>query len=496
MSIEDAAGTRSDAWWRRALTRRLWTVVWGLLLLTAVSSPAAGPPAAEFPIERIVVEGARPGSSDIIVSESLLNAGEVYTEQELAAAVARVNRLPFVLTAEFALRKGSRRGAYELVVTVREVRRLFFAADTTWTFLGAPLRDNSFLDFNWDLSIDDTVGVRLPTGRYNEVYGALRGFGLAITDGGDDDETDVFLSAELGFTAYNLLGCHATGSLAVAGHWRSQSRVFPLALDPTFAEWELSRAQQASGQLVVPLDAQTSLRASLDLLRSDASGDGEYISIDPILQEDLLLEEKEADDLEYLNLGLSWSFDATDDPLFPHRGRTLSALLEYSQLSTSHQWYWTSQWLTEASTAPEGDLPGLSSHSLQLSLTGSQVFGVSPGSSVALWGKVALARGSGTELLATAPGVELFDSFDLTTWETSIGVVSYLSLRAPRPGGSFTEIWLEGDAEYAYEEGSSQLPFEIGPIKQLKLGLSVAWRTSWGVFRGGVSYLDIEGPQR
>ena len=107
-----------------------------LALLAAVAPPAgaqlidpAPAPPPTFPIERITVEGARHASPDLIVAESLLRAGQSYTETVLRQGVYRVRRLPFVRAARFSLRKGSERGSYELVITVEETHRVFFGAE-------------------------------------------------------------------------------------------------------------------------------------------------------------------------------------------------------------------------------------------------------------------------------------------------------------------------------------------------------------------------------
>ena len=91
--------------------------------------PEAVEPSAEiarFLIETITVETDRKASVGIIESETLLKEGETYTEDDLRQAVARVHRLPFVLGADFSLRKGSERGAYELVIQTYTVRWFFY----------------------------------------------------------------------------------------------------------------------------------------------------------------------------------------------------------------------------------------------------------------------------------------------------------------------------------------------------------------------------------
>ena len=103
-----------------------------LLILLGTVLPAAAqtsnPP--RFLLESIVVEGVqRDIVRRIVTSESLLEPGREYTEQELREAVYRVKRLPFVMDADFSLRKGGERGSYQLVITVEETRLIFYSAD-------------------------------------------------------------------------------------------------------------------------------------------------------------------------------------------------------------------------------------------------------------------------------------------------------------------------------------------------------------------------------
>src|SRR5438270_12828530 len=101
-----------------------------LLLLFFTALPAWGqeePATAQettdrFLIEKITVEGPKAAVANIVRVEMLLREGGSYTEDQLRQAIYRVHRLPFVLDASFSLRKGSRRGAFELVVEVQPAR--------------------------------------------------------------------------------------------------------------------------------------------------------------------------------------------------------------------------------------------------------------------------------------------------------------------------------------------------------------------------------------
>src|SRR5512143_1105438 len=88
--------------------------------------PAQEP--ARFLIEKITVQGPKEAAANIVRAETLLRPGGSYTEDQLRQAVYRVHRLPFVLDATCSLRKGSRRGAYELLIEVEPARWFFYDA--------------------------------------------------------------------------------------------------------------------------------------------------------------------------------------------------------------------------------------------------------------------------------------------------------------------------------------------------------------------------------
>src|SRR5690349_10294787 len=149
------------------------------LLLTLAVFLAAAPLAAQdavpprFFIERIEVREARRVSKDVVIAESRLREGQEYSEADLRDASARLGRLPFLLSAEFALEKGAERGRYVLVITINETKPFFFALDGR-TFL---TRDNHVEpDYNDRIGSDDhfaTLGFRWFVGRRGALHTAL-----------------------------------------------------------------------------------------------------------------------------------------------------------------------------------------------------------------------------------------------------------------------------------------------------------------------------------
>src|SRR5688572_23392566 len=98
------------------LSMKLTKILRICLLLLAASAFAAEP--ARFDVETIEVTGGGSRIQSIVVAQSLLREGQTYSEAELADAVSRIRRLPFVRAVSFSLAKGSERGLYRLVITV------------------------------------------------------------------------------------------------------------------------------------------------------------------------------------------------------------------------------------------------------------------------------------------------------------------------------------------------------------------------------------------
>jgi hemolysin activation/secretion protein len=259
----------------------------GLLLLLALAPRGAAaqePP--KFLIETIVVQGVqRAAGRQIVTDESLLKPGQTYSEQELRLAVYRIKRLPFVVDAEFSLRKGSERGAYELVVTVEEATPIFFSAEAdaqraqqTDFFTGKQRTTTVWQKFG-------TIGGREFVGSHGLAYGSVQ---KAQHQDGE------FLRA--GYTQYDLFGA---GSFASA------------EIDSTEGVKGVDQLQAAlfGG---VPLTAAQSLRATLSWGRAKTSFGNDAVINDVSRYVDL-----------------AWVYNTTDDPLFPMSGSLADAFVTY-----------------------------------------------------------------------------------------------------------------------------------------------------------------------
>jgi len=189
--------------WRWKRSHRLAPMLACILAAGSHCLPTAAAPSAapRFLIEKISIEGVkRPGARAIILSQSYLETGRSYTERELQEAVYRIKRLPFVIGADLALRKGSERGRYELVVTVEETRPVFLDYSLAGT------RSGAHFDFPNSVSWtnDGTLGLR-------EFVGAEGLAFLAVSDG-----TNQARQVQAGYTQYDLFGKGSYASLTVA----------------------------------------------------------------------------------------------------------------------------------------------------------------------------------------------------------------------------------------------------------------------------------------
>ena len=171
------------------------------LALSAITFSAFG-----VTIERIEVRGAQRVPVRIIAAETLLREGKEYSEDEVRNAVARLNRLPFLASADYALQNGV------LVINVTEVRRFSFLVDAR----GIALHDD-FNPHKTDYDFPDptaewtnaAAGVRWLTGG-----GGIAHFGMTVLRNRHAFGTN-YSAYELGYTQYDLLGTRVFATVNV-----------------------------------------------------------------------------------------------------------------------------------------------------------------------------------------------------------------------------------------------------------------------------------------
>jgi len=248
-----------------------------------------------FTIESIVIHGTRFTSADILIAESRLQRGQSYAEGDLRNAMARINRLPFVLHTDFRLEKGSARGLYVLDVTIVEAKPFF----VNFQSLNETISTVRLVSVTFDPDTQTvhteyapvlarnseeatTIGGRWFVGRSGVAY--------ASTDRGIDERYSA------GYTQYDLFGSRA--SLSVVAQYR----------DLTAATPDVSREARSSDHLALQISG------AFPLFENQAIHAAWYRQTDPYIASDAVhfLHDDTAE--------LSWIYDTTNDLVFPTSG--------------------------------------------------------------------------------------------------------------------------------------------------------------------------------
>lgn len=266
------------------MTRTFLTLI-ALVAAVVAAAPIVAQEAPRFFIERIEVRDYSRVSPEVVIYESRLREGAVYTESDLRDAAARLSRLPFLLGAEFSLERGTERGRYTLIITINETRSFFYRLD------GVPILSNTpgiDIDPATRLGTDDTsaaLGYRWFLGR----RGALH---VALIGREDTEFTRGYSAFAVGYTLYDLFGTKAFATVNLK-HTPEQSGITP--------------------QIVVgmPLSLNQTLTAEYDSIRVDY----DFLSV---------VDVPAAPDREKL-ARITWSYNTTNHPFVPTEGTLLTA---------------------------------------------------------------------------------------------------------------------------------------------------------------------------
>ena len=237
-----------------------------------------------FVIERIEVRNAQRVSTRVLIAETTLREGKEYSEEDVGAAVARLNRLPFLLSADFALEKGTENGRRVLVINVTETKRLSFLVDARGLLGDASHRTIDY-DFDRPGGSNDAAAVHWFAGDSGMFH-----FAMAVRRGRQSFMAR-YTAWELGYTRYNLFG---TGAFATINIRTPVDSVNEGRYTP----------QIVAG---IPLTA----RQTLTVGSYDTSFVRETVHIF-------------GNDLHTLRaervVSLAWTYDTTDQPFAPARG--------------------------------------------------------------------------------------------------------------------------------------------------------------------------------
>ncbi|HVG23505.1 MAG TPA: hypothetical protein VND45_05080, partial [Thermoanaerobaculia bacterium] len=254
-----------------------------LLLLIAVPLAAQDAP-AQFFIERIEVRNHQRVSPDVVIAESRLREGRAYSEDELHDAAARLARLPFLLSVDFALEKGSERGRHVLVLAIHETRPFFYLLDLQPYFNQNESTFSAEDDRVTDAE-DLAVGFRWFVGRRGAIHLGLTGMER------NREFSREFGGFAVGYTQYDLFGTRAFATLNLKHALIANTDV------------------RVSPQIVlgVPLAANQTVTLQYDELRYDGDDRG----FDRGYHQRIV--------------SARWSHNTTNEPFFPTRGTLLQA---------------------------------------------------------------------------------------------------------------------------------------------------------------------------
>lgn len=279
-----------------------------LLLLLLTSVPVAAQETMLF-IERIDVRNNENVSREVVLAESRLSEHHEYSEDQLRDAAARLSRLPFLLSVEFSLEKGSERGDYVLVIEVRETRTFFYNLDLR----AFGYRGDSFIDadnsdhLNRSENGGGALGFRWFVGHRGSFH-----IGMASSGGGHEFIRQ-YLSVQAGYTRYDVFGTRAFVTFNLR---RPIELLDGAAIVP----------QIVAG---IPLSPNQTLTLKADELRFDTD--------DAAVQ----FADERTRRSSQRTLSARWSYNTTNDPLVPTLGTVYYAepLVAWSHATTGERSY-------------------------------------------------------------------------------------------------------------------------------------------------------------
>ncbi|HVE71806.1 MAG TPA: hypothetical protein VNI54_10590 [Thermoanaerobaculia bacterium] len=408
-----------------------------IVLLLLLATPLAAQE-TEFFIERIEVRNHRRVSPHVVVAESRLREGQSVSEEELRDASARLTRLPFLLSVDFALERGTERGKHVLVITLQETKPFFFLLDVQQYFDTQSRYVEADDDSRGATGENLALGFRWFVGRRGAVHIGFSGIDR------DREFSREYASLAAGYTQYDIFGTRAFATVNL-----------------TMPVQDSSRAQLSPQVVVgVPLSANQTLTLKYD----EARFEQEILDYDSGYEQRIVT--------------ARWTHNTTNEPFFPTRGTLLYAGPVLG---------WTDGASTYTIVGPDGtDVRTQSYH--------SRFYGIETGAAKyveltdrdSVWGDVRLETSR----------AEIRDSFDDNDADrvsnygsAGIGYSHSLWSLEERAGGGDSR--LEVTARYANRTRRHypEFPERQAPALDTRQ-VGGAWlrRTSWGTLRLGVGY--------
>lgn len=420
--------------------RRSIVIAFLIAVLTASARGQEAQP--RFFIERIEVRNTHRVSTDVVIAESLLHENQEYSENDLRDAANRLSRLPFLLSVDFALEKGSERGRHVLVLTVNETRPLFYRLDLVQYFENSPRLLLEYSDDRGQIDGESlAVGARWFVGRRGVVHGGL------TSSSSDGEFSRDYAALAVGYTQYDLFGTRA------------------------FATLNLKKPIEGYGEgllspevvVGVPLSVNQTLTLQYDETRFAT-------------EHNTILGEDYEERFGQRRVQATWAFNTTNDPFLPTSGTLL-------QLSPSHGWADGVSTIVSFGPDEEVEVRTPAYHVSFLELRGSATRYFERGESDSFWANVQ-GEWARAHIVQTAFDAE-YDR-DAHRMSAGIGYSHSLWSRERRVSG---DSRIELTARYTQHSDNEDPRGFIGDSKDVRQ-LAAAWvrRSSWGTLRLGAGY--------
>ncbi|HMF09894.1 MAG TPA: hypothetical protein VKJ00_12205 [Thermoanaerobaculia bacterium] len=427
--------------------------------LVASAPPASAADEATFYLERIEVDNAPPAIGAIVLSQSLLKEGSRYSETELRDALSRVRRLPLVRDAEFALHKGSSRGAYRLSISVERMSPFFLQGSSNLSLFNETVRLRETGRSLFDNSA--AVGLRDSVGRQGMLFAGIGTTGSAY--------------GELGYTQYGLFG---TGGYAAADLQYSASGnvlVLPFLADPSLSGWEVGESFAARLAVGVPIRRNDSIRARYAHIQADARTVAPVFGFQPDTPAAITKGRLSIDQAD-----LDWLYDTTDDALLPTQGLFLSAGPGTLKANTPESFPTVSPPPGQGPGPPPGPAAAQTTNTAYISLSATRYLPVTDRQT----------------LLGSLQGYAGRTRVDQQPRATTFGLVGTLghsmSLLSSSSSRDIDDLRLETFLEYTYDRGPPLPAPSYTRFERLRVGTGVVFRSRWALLRLGLSYAVFE----
>ena len=271
---------------------------WMLIGLFMFGDPQEKP---SWYLESIEWVAAAHSSESLLAVHARLKPGQEYDEQALSQAMVRIQQLPWIVSARFALRKGTQRGRYRLVITLQETS-LFFV-NTTGISMHRDSGDSNEL-------FQGLAGFRYFLGRYALVYGSA----TPRQQGSAAQEPDG-TSGRFGISHFNFLG----RGIFLDGQWafRESDRIVrPSAGQSQILEYEPTHAGYF--EMGIPLARYQWIRTRAQIETSGTEVRLENIRLDQFQP----LNDYRTDE-QRRRATLFWEQTTVNDSWIPRRGKTI-----------------------------------------------------------------------------------------------------------------------------------------------------------------------------